>query len=517
MRTRFAARRTLGLAMVGTIVLLAGAWGLAQNKPAPPDPRSTPDYRSAQSMATYRAPVYPDDAYVRVPLPASELAYREIDGKHIKDLIGEIVAISRRSRDAGDIMWGRIPGTPSETWTNEWVEAKFRALGLKDLRRQAFDLPPQWFPVSYDFTVLVDGAAQPKLATVRPAVGSGSLPPDGLDLEPVWVGLGSAADFLGRDVRGKAVVISNEIGEAAGSQTPSWMGASKRAQDKGAAALVIIYGNSGNMTPWGPMGAGVRLPGVNMGYQDGLALRELIGSGKSVKLRIKSQTKFVPDLKSTSVWGTLPGATDENIILMAHQDAYFDGALDNASGMAVMMALAEHFAKIPQAQRRRTLLFVATAGHHAGSPNSKWLHEHRDTALAKTALMMNFEHIGATEAYIFRDAKLRANEFSAHRYYFNGSARLRDIVFGTFSKYGIATFPDLQDGAGEMGWAKDDAPSLQILRSPDDKHSDADTMDWVAAAGLEAVARSHARIIDDANKLERKDLLPTSKVSGTGQ
>ena len=153
------------------------------------------------------------------------------------------------------------------------------------------------------------------------------------------------------------------------------MGASKRAQDRGAAALVIFYGTSGNMTPWGPMGAGVTLPGVNMGYQDGRALRELIGSGKPVKLRIKSQTKFVPNLKSTSVWGTLPGATDENVILMAHQDAYFDGALDNASGMAVMLALAEHYAKIPQAQRRRTILFVATAGHHAGSPNSKWLHQ----------------------------------------------------------------------------------------------------------------------------------------------
>jgi Peptidase family M28 len=514
MRTGSALRGMITTAAVAAVVLVAGALSIAQRAPAP-DTQNTLDYRTNPSMAAYRAPVYPDDAYVRMPLPASEQAYKEINGLHIKDIIKEIVAISYRSRDAGDIMWGRIPGTQSETWTNEWVEARFRAVGLKEIRRQPFDLPPQWFPVSYDFSVISDGVPQPKLATVRPATGSGSLPAAGLDLEPVWVGLGSAADFIGRDVRGKAVVISNEIGEAAGSQTPSWMGASKRAQDKGAAALVIIYGNSGNMTPWGPMGAGVTLPGVNMGYQDGLALRELIGTGKPVKLRIKSQTKFVPNLKSTSVWGTLPGATDENIILMAHQDAYFDGALDNASGMAVMLALAEHYAKIPQAQRRRTILFVATAGHHAGSPNSKWLHEHRETALAKTALMMNFEHIGAAEAYIFRDAKLRANEFSAHRYYFNGSGRLREIVFGTFYKYGIATFPDLQNGQGEMNWVKEDAPSVQILRSPDDKHSDADTIDWVAAAGLEAVARAHARIIDDANKVDRKDLLAAARM-GTG-
>jgi hypothetical protein len=36
------------------------------------------------------------------------------------------------------------------------------------------------------------------------------------------------------------------------------------------------------MTPWGPMGQGVTLPAVNMGYEDGLALRELIGTGKPV-------------------------------------------------------------------------------------------------------------------------------------------------------------------------------------------------------------------------------------------
>src|SRR5712671_3273716 len=272
MRTNSALRRIVAAALAGAAALLAASWLRAQKAPAA-DSRSVLDYRTAQSMAPYRAPLYPDEAYIRMPLPASEQAYKEINGLRIKDTIKEIVAISYRSRDAGDIMWGRIPGTRSETWTNEWVEAKFRALGLKDIRRQPFDLPPQWFPVSYDFSVIADGVAQPKLATVRPALGSGSLPPAGLDLEPVWVGLGSAADFMGRDVRGKAVVVSNEIGEAAGSQTPSWMGASKRAQDKGAAALVIIYGNSGNMTPWGPMGAGVTLPGVNMGYQDGLVVR----------------------------------------------------------------------------------------------------------------------------------------------------------------------------------------------------------------------------------------------------
>jgi Peptidase family M28 len=470
----------------------------------------------AQSDHKYRAPVIPDDAYIRMPLTAADKIYADIDGTHVKDLVKEVVNISYRSRDAGDVMWGRIPGTQSETWTNDWVEAKFRALGLRDIHRQAFDLPPQWFPVAYDFSVVAGGSAPRKFATIRPATGSGSTPAAGLELDAVWVGLGSAADFVGRDVRGKAVVILNEIGEAAGSQTAAWMGASKRAEEKGAAALVLVYGNTANMTAWGPMGGGVKLPGFTMGYEDGFELREMLGA-EPVKIRMKSETKLVPNLKSTSVWGTLPGATDDDIIVMAHQDAYFDGALDNASGVAAMITLAEHYAKVPQAQRRRAIRFVGTAGHHAGSPNSRWLHDHRETALAKTALMINLEHISVTDAYVYRDAKQRANAFSALRYYINGSRRLNDIVFGTLRTFGIASFPDWQDGAGEMMWAKTDAPSMQLLRSPDDKHSDQDTIDWVPAAGLEAMTRAHAKIIDQVNKVDRAELLPVKpKTTSSG-
>src|SRR4029077_15446547 len=105
------------------------------------------------------------------------------------------------------------------------------ALGLKDIRRQPFDLPPQWFPVSYDFSVIADGVTQKKLETGRPATGPCPRPTAGLDLEPVWVGLGSAADFLGRDVRGKAVVISNEIGEDDRLAPPAWIGTCKGAPD----------------------------------------------------------------------------------------------------------------------------------------------------------------------------------------------------------------------------------------------------------------------------------------------
>ena len=56
--------------------------------------------------------------------------------------------------------------------------------------------------------------------------------------------------------------------------------------------------------------------------------------------------------------------SDEVILIDAHADAWFDGAGDNADGLAVMVALARHFAK-PQNRPQRTLVFVASAGHHS--------------------------------------------------------------------------------------------------------------------------------------------------------
>ena len=68
---------------------------------------------------------------------------------------------------------------------------------------------------------------------------------------------------------------------------------------------------------------------------------------------------------------------------------------DNASGVATMLGIAEHYAKIPQAQRKRTMIFIGTEGHHNQPPGGygrEWLLANRDKFFSKTALMINAEH-----------------------------------------------------------------------------------------------------------------------------
>ena len=60
-------------------------------------------------------------------------------------------------------------------------------------------------------------------------------------------------------------------------------------------------------------------------------------------------------------------------------------SFDNASGMAMMLEIARHYAAIPQAQRRRTMTFLTTSDHHHGSVGVKWVHDNFD--FSKTAVI----------------------------------------------------------------------------------------------------------------------------------
>jgi hypothetical protein len=62
--------------------------------------------------------------------------------------------------------------------------------------------------------------------------------------------------------------------------------------------------------------------------------------------------------------------------------------------------------------------------------------------------------------------------------------------------------------SGEIGQIDLLAPSVQLIHSPEIKHTDGDIPEVVPAAGLQAVGRAYAKIIDEVNKLERTTVLP---------
>lgn len=467
-------------------------------RPAQPNPLGQPLLDSSGNER--------EDAFIHAPLLPEDAKYADLNGLRMKEIVKQVIAISRKNRDDGEVYWGRNVGTSGHVATEDWVEAYFRKNGLQSIRRQSFDLRPQWTPKSWDISFTGAGKTF-KLTSARPAAGSAATPKSGLELEIVWVGQGSPADFVGRDVTGKAALIQDIPTPGVINHSLAYEGAVERAFQKGAAAVGIMYGISDNFALW--EGTGGR-PGFNVGYQDGKAILDLIGKGQPVKVKIQLDSEMRSGLKTASVLGTLPGTTDEEILIIAHIDGFFEGALDNASGVAVMMGLLEHFAKIPQAQRRRNIRFMGSAGHHGG-PGSGWLHDARETELAKTVVMINLEHVSAVRTKYWGPKLRMTTAVAPMRWWVYGSPNLLDIALQSFYRFNVGITADMDDGAsGEMGAVARDAPSIQVITSPEVKHTEQDTAEWVPAVGLEQISRAYARIIDGVNKLDRKDIAPGS-------
>jgi hypothetical protein len=286
-------------------------------------------------------------------------------------------------------------------------------------------------------------------------------------------------------------------------------GVLERAVEKGAAAVGIVYGISDNFAAWQPTGD---LPGFNLGYEDGMRIRDLLGRGERVTVRIRLQAEMVPGLEAASVWGTLPGASEEEVLVIAHLDGFFQAASDNGSGLAVMIGLLDYYSRIPQAERPRTIRFLGSVGHHSG-PGTSWLAENAATALANTAFAINLEHVAITRAKYWGPRLRMMNAVSPMRWWLYASPEALDVVLDAFDRFNVGITADMDPGAsGEMGRMARLVPSMQVITSPEIKHTEQDTPEWVPAVGLEQIARAYAKIIDGLGGLSREQIAPRTAI-----
>jgi hypothetical protein len=440
-----------------------------------------------------------------LPISAAD-PYASIDGAHLKRYVEDLAAMSRRYRDNGHPQfWGRIIGTEADAENGRWLMEKLKAIGLSDVREQPFDLPPQWMPRSWSVSAAGGGKEVP-LGSAQPTYRGIATPAGGLDLEAVDVGLATDADLARQDLKGKAVFFySNDyMSRHATASNGAW----KRISDKGAAAIFITLMIPGNLRlQFYPVQSPV--PTFALGLEDGLAVREMIArsAGSAARVKLRLDVQMVPGLKTATIWGTLPGTADENVMVVAHRDGWFEGANDNGTGVATLVGIAEYFAKLPAAQRRRTITFVGSTGHHDGTAESgTWLSQHPEQ-FAKTALLINCEHTAANQLVAYNGTVRKANTTSPLMWYVGGSAKLEQIVLGAYQTFGVPLYDRGERGAaGEIGRIQNLAPSMQLIDTGLYWHSDRETPDIIPADGLAATTRAYAKIISDVNGVDLRDL-----------
>jgi len=128
-----------------------------------------------------------------------------------------------------------------------------------------------------------------------------------------------------------------------------------------------------------------------------------IPTGITVRARVRTGLR---DVSTANVVGLLPGSDpakqNEPVILSAHYDhlgvrtgpdgdtRIHPGAYDNASGVAVVLAVAEALARAP-ARPPRPLLVVSTTAEESGLLGAEWYARHPLFPLAATAAVLNVD------------------------------------------------------------------------------------------------------------------------------
>jgi hypothetical protein len=181
---------------------------------------------------------------------------------------------------------------------------------------------------------------------------------------------------------------------------------------------------------------------------------------------------------------------------MAHKDGWFEGAGDNASGVASLLGLAEFYARIPQARRRRTIVFLGLDGHHnlpEGNVGREWLTARKTELFAKTALMINIEHPSTIQTqsrprYYPGDEIAWANTYMPMQWYAGGKPRpeLQQIAWNAFKRFGVSLTldPSPTPPASDLMYFYRFVPGVDVSEYHHYFHTDWETPETVPWTGL---------------------------------
>lgn len=134
------------------------------------------------------------------------------------------------------------------------------------------------------------------------------------------------------------------------------------------------------------------LPAVNVGVQDQKILEEALI--KKTPIYLNYLVKFTDNVPTGSVIGTLPGKTDDEILIFAHIDTVYnsEGANDNTASAIMMLMLALSFTG---EKPEKTLTFLAPTGEEFGYLGTQSYADKRNKkgTLNKIKFIINFDSV----------------------------------------------------------------------------------------------------------------------------
>lgn len=444
----------------------------------------------------------------------------------------------------------RSPGSPGSLGASQYVHDRFSAWGLQKVAFEEADTKV-WSAAKWGLTV--DGQAVPSSPmqhTFHQGVPTTfSTGQGGRQAELVYVGNGADSDFWFKDVRGKIVVANAKFGKkplwlfkpfllhlqdsdktfgwdynlldpyAGGGFPDSYY----RAMNKGAVGFVGVlndyfdshqYRNEAYRA-YDP-GQAMRIPGLWLSPVAGGQLAERAKAGK-LKAALTLEGQLAPQ-KGRAVVGYLPGVSEEIVLIQSHHDSATTGATEDASGTASVMALARYFAKLPQSQRPRTLMFATMDTHFTDyAVHKAFIKRHlldNNPLGERVVAVVTLEHI-AQEWVPGKDKKPMTTGRVAPRALMVSTEveGFKDIVVTAMKEHQLERSFAVSTGltqlvGGEPGLPADSSdflragvPVIALVGAPLYLYDDIDTPDKVAKDELGRVARTFVDVVHKVSAL----------------
>lgn len=468
-------------------------------------------------------------------VPPGEEDRPALEGEAMRDDLEAIVGFSRESRTRQEVgrgqLWGRITGLPSGRRTVRWAAERLRDAGISDVELQPFDQDDDasfWLPLSWEVRLVSDPAFGPGsedvvLETAMPLAPS-EISGGALTAPVAYVGTGRLAEIEHVDVRGKvAVQHVTPQGHMVFERSPA-VPRARELMDRGAVAVLNVVDLPGNerVRDFSRCGG----PCFNLGGRDGRFLEEVLdraaeeGVLDRVRVRMELETDERTGLSGENAVAVIPGSErpDETVIVNAHVDAWFDGAGDNGDGLAVMLALARHFAD-PEHRPRRTFVFVASAGHHSpGLHGPRSFVAANPDRVADAVLVLNVEHVAQRNVSParsvhddgYREWTADATEAPVVAGISNASPFLEGLVRQGVRRYGtnFVSSPSTMSSGEGGGYRSLGVPIVTTMQAPPLYHTSGEVPEVVSEPGLERMARFLAFFLDEVDRAARERIDP---------
>jgi carboxypeptidase Q len=395
-----------------------------------------------------------------------------------------------RVAELTDTFGQRISGSDNLNRAIAWAQEAMKKDGLENVHAERV-MVPKWVRGNESLEI-----TNPPLHNV-PMLGLGgsvATPAAGIEAEVIAVSNGDELTKRAADAKGKIVLFNvpyTNYGETVAYRSG---GASMAAKVGAVGSLVRAVGPMGLRTPHtGGMNYvdGVaKIPTAAIPAEDANRIQRLLNRGVKVRLRLKMEAKFDPDVESFNVVGEIKGSEkpEEVILVGGHFDSWDPGtgASDDAVGCVVTWEAARLMKKL-NIRPKRTVRVVLFTNEENGTRGGNG---YRDAHAQEAG-----NHIMSVES--------DSGVFAPARMGFSGSEAARKLIGEIASLLTPLGMQEITGGGGgaDIGPISALGKVPMLAYSGDSNkyftihHTPADTVDRIEPAEVSKAAASLAAMI----------------------